>query len=59
MTVRCGFDLAALAGLCFDDCMAYAARPLAQAQVQALLQGVEGLGELADARRLLHELIAG
>lgn len=40
----------------FHDCMAYAPRPLAPAQAQALLVGIDGLAGLPDARVLLQAL---
>lgn len=42
----------------FRDCMAYAARPLPPAQVDAFLAAVERLEQLPDARRLLDPLVA-
>lgn len=42
----------------FRDCMAYAARPLPQGQVDAFLGAVDTLESLPDARRLLDLLIA-
>ena len=41
----------------FRDCMAYAARPLAAAQIDGFLAAVEGLEALPDARALLELLI--
>lgn len=43
----------------FDDCMAYAALPLSQVQVQDFLRAVQSLGSLDDARSLLKHLVAG
>lgn len=40
----------------FNDCMAYAPRPPAPAQVQALLAGIDGVAALPDARVLLQAL---
>ncbi len=42
----------------FKDCMAYAPQPLSVAQQQALLAGIEGLAELADARSLMACMLA-
>ena len=42
----------------FRDCMAYAARPLAQEQVDGFLAAVEDMASLPDARRLVDLLIA-
>jgi 2-methylcitrate dehydratase PrpD len=42
----------------FDDCMAYAPRPLTAQQQAGFLQAVGQLGELTDARRLLSLLVA-
>lgn len=42
----------------FDDCMAYAPRPLPAAQQAAFLQAVEQLAELPDARQLAGLLVA-
>jgi 2-methylcitrate dehydratase PrpD len=42
----------------FHDCMGYAARPLAQASVQAFLDGVQALPKLTDAPSLMDALIA-
>lgn len=42
----------------FADCMAYAPRPLAAHQVQALLDAVDGLATLPDARALTDLLVA-
>ncbi len=41
----------------FDDCMAYAALPLAPAQVRRFVDDVENLATLADARRLIDSLV--
>lgn len=41
----------------FHDCMAYAAMPLQATQVQAFLDGVQGLDRLADARTLMTSLL--
>jgi hypothetical protein len=42
----------------FADCMAYAPWPLPPAQVQALLDAVDGLATLPDARALTDLLVA-
>lgn len=42
----------------FRDCMAYAARPLTQEQVDGFLAAVEQVAGLPDARRLVDFLIA-
>jgi 2-methylcitrate dehydratase PrpD len=42
----------------FADCMAYAPWPLAERQVQALLDAVDGLATLPDARALTDLLVA-
>jgi 2-methylcitrate dehydratase PrpD len=41
----------------FEDCMAYAARPLAREQVAAFLADVQQLPSLPDARGLLRHLL--
>ncbi len=41
----------------FDDCLAYAARPLPAAQVQTFLAGLHTLADLNDARTLLDVLV--
>ncbi len=41
----------------FDACMAYAPQPLPRAQCEAFLAAVDGLAELADARRLAALLV--
>ena len=42
----------------FADCMAYAPRPLAAAQQQALRDGIDGLAALPDVRTLLAAMVA-
>jgi len=42
----------------FDDCVAYAPHPLPPAQVQQLVDAIDSVASLDDARRLSALLIA-